>query len=509
MSFFFLVARAHRSLGFVASSSFQVRNLRSSFSSQRRFREPQSRCIITTCLRETAEQRNLTNILKEAYDDRDTDGVLEIMQASQIVEQLSNGDDTAAVANKLVTAAMNAADAKKNLVAILNAILASCCGALNDSVNNYPQISMAILDLIDRMHDADESTMIKPDLVTLSLVYYSLCHRSHQESAQLILERAERMSKKEAGSSRRRALAAERRKGSNIVLDVKEAENKLQSLYGPDIHILQETDDLIVFSKPSGQVCYHNRKTSAGKISASRKKKKGLAALAASDDDDNDGSKIDISLEDALLDMKFPLSTLNPVARGIVHRLDRGTSGCICLAKTNDAHMKLIASFFLRRASKKYLALVPLSSPLEREGVIDALVDGKSACSKYRVLSEYYGEGENQGAALLEVETYTGRKHQVRVHCSMMGNPIFLDPLYSPVQSPRRKLQKENERKKSQKADHSEVPKQCLPKVISDLGMTPQERFFLHAHTLSIPELNVDVQAPIPLWWPLDQLQSR
>jgi hypothetical protein len=94
--------------------------------------------------------------------------------------------------------------------------------------------------------------MIKPDIVTLSLVYYSLCNQSNQESAQLILERAQQMSKKAAGSQRRRALAAERRKGSNTTkLDAKEAEKQLQAIYGPDIHILHESDDLIVLSKPT------------------------------------------------------------------------------------------------------------------------------------------------------------------------------------------------------------------------------------------------------------------
>jgi 23S rRNA-/tRNA-specific pseudouridylate synthase len=343
------------------------------------------------------------------------------------------------------------------------------------------------------------------------------------------------MSKKAAGSSRRRALAAERRKGSNNnnAIDTKEAEKQLQSIYGPDIHILQETDDLIVFSKPAGQVCYHNRKTSAGKVSASRKKKK---SRGTSEDDNDDGSKIDISLEDAVLDLNFALSTLNPVARGIVHRLDRGTSGCICLAKTNEAHLKLVATFFLRRVKKKYLALVPLSSPAaaasaaaspldkDKEGVIDEFVDGKPALSKFRVVSIHDGgddgnQGEG-GVALLEVETLTGRKHQVRVHCSTIGHPLFLDPVYSSYQPPiptsRRKTRKETERKKRQKAENNnsgaEVSTQNdLPKAISDLAMTMipgQEKFFLHAKSLCIPEFDVDVEAPLPKFWTetLDQL---
>jgi len=68
---------------------------------------------------------------------------------------------------------------------------------------------------------------------------------------------------------------------------------------------------------------------------------------------------MDISLVDALLDIPISLSTLNPIAQGMVHRLDWGTSGTIVLAKTDEAHLRLVASFFLRRVEKKYLALVP------------------------------------------------------------------------------------------------------------------------------------------------------
>lgn len=488
-----------------------------------------------------SETNNLENTLKEAYNERDTDGVVDVIRANNILEQLSNNNgDAFAVADTLVSAAINSATSNKSLAAILNAQIASCCGDSNVSINNYPQIALAMLDLIDEMHNEDESTMIKPDLVTLSLVYYSLTHQQQPDqqeeipsAARMILERAQQMSKKAAGSSRRRALAAERRKGSNNknALDTKEAEKQLQSIYGEDIHILQETDELIVFSKPAGQVCYHNRKTSAGKVSASRKKKKSRGGT--SEDDNGDGSKIDISLEDAVLDLNFALSTLNPVARGVVHRLDRGTSGCICLAKTNDAHLKLIASFFLRRVTKKYLALVPLSSSsspspldIDKEGVIDEFVDGKPALSKYRVVSIQHdgGDDENQGddgVALLEVDTLTGRKHQVRVHCSTIGHPIFLDSLYSSYQPPiptsRRKTRKDTERKKRQTAENKNSGAEAstqnndLPKAISNMATTMipgQEKFFLHAKSLCIPEFDVNVEAPLPKFWTetLDQL---
>ena len=471
--------------------------------------------LSTTC---NDAETNLANMLREAYEDRETDSVQDTIRANQIVEQLSAKGDFDAVADELVTAAVEASSSNKSLAAILNAIIASCCNNSSGSINNCAQVALAILELIDEMHDEDETTMIKPDIVTLSLVYYSLINQSHEESAQLILERAEQMSKKAAGSSRRRALAAERRKGSNNTkLDSNEAEKQLQSIYGPDIYILHESDDLVVLSKPAGQVCYHTKKTSAGKINAKRKKMKKGAAQ------DDDGSKVDISLEDCLLDMNLSLSTVNPIARGIVHRLDRGTSGCICLAKSNEAHLKLIASFFLRRVTKKYLALVPSpsSSSFQEEGTIDALVGGKPATSKYRVVSTFHGdESSSQGVTMLEVETLTGRKHQVRVHCSEIGLPIIFDPLYSsfqpPVPASRRKTKKDLQRNKKWKADNgnAEDPgKSSLPKPISDIELTMipgQEKFFLHAQSLSIPEFEVDVQAPLPGWWreAVDQLEE-
>ncbi|KAL7434518.1 hypothetical protein ACHAXM_004785 [Skeletonema potamos] len=522
----FLTVRA-TNRGFLGyAAAFQV--IRNSSVSRSSFSPPQSLHHPSRCTQQhhmsaspiipcNDSETNLVNMLKEAYEDRETDGVQDIIRANQIIDQLSANGDADAVADELVTAAVEASNSNKSLAAILNGILGSCCGS-SSGLGGFPRVALAVLELIDEMHGEDESSMIKPDLVTLSLVYYSLCHQSLHQPAQLVLERAQQMSKKAAGSSRRKALAAERRKGSkNSVLDAKEAEKRLQALCGPDIHILYESSDLVVFSKPAGQVCYHNKKTSAGKISASRKKKK--KGTASDDDDDDDGSKIDISLEDSVLDLNFALSTVNPVARGIIHRLDRGTSGCVCLAKSNEAHMKLIASFFLRRVTKKYLALVQLSSSssLEQEGVMNALVDGKPAVSKYKVVNKYYaGDGTNQGVALLEVETLTGRKHQVRVHCSGIGHPIIFDPLYSsfepPVPASRRKTKKDFQRKRG-KGDNTEEHVLSLPKAITDLAMsmTPgQERFFLHAQTLSIPEFDVDVQAPLPTWWTetLDQLES-
>ena len=81
--------------------------------------------------------------------------------------------------------------------------------------------------------------------------------------------------------------------------------------------------------------------TSAGK----KKKKKGK---------NREPTDLDMSLVDALLHCNVVLSTLNPESQGLVHRLDRGTSGCILLAKTDEMHARAVAEFYCRNAKKTY-----------------------------------------------------------------------------------------------------------------------------------------------------------
>mmetsp|Transcript_4353 Transcript_4353/g.7756 ORF Transcript_4353/g.7756 Transcript_4353/m.7756 type:complete len:607 (-) Transcript_4353:55-1875(-) len=499
------------------------------------------------------ELSNLSEIIRESYDSGETDGVHHELSSNNILTKLSANLDAEEVANQLVGAAMEAAGKERGkLAAMINAIIASCCGGgdgddTTKTSQSHPQISLAILDIMDEMHAMDATTMITPDIVSLSLVYYSLLDQPQQQhdthefesESETILERAQRLAKKTAGSQRRKAIAAERRRGSNTNgMDAKEVENQLQSLYGPDIHILHETEDVIIIAKPAGMVTYHSKKTSAGKITSSRKKK-SRAANANGVDGGKDGAKrVDISLVDALLDVPFALSTLNPTARGIVHRIDRGTSGIIVLAKTDEIHLRLVALFFLRRVKKKYLALIPgcdesngmgggksedpnnnpLQLPMGSTGVIDTPVDGRPAHSTYKVVGEYGNQQQQSSspeAVLLEVQTVTGRKHQVRVHCASLGRPIFLDPLYSSSKAEEKPKAKEKGKKKKQPSSAMNADKSTptLPKVISDLlgdSNHDEERFFLHATSLSISELGISVTAPLPSWWidDIHQIQS-
>ena len=130
---------------------------------------------------------------------------------------------------------------------------------------------------------------------------------------------------------------------------------------------------------------------------------------------------------------------------GIVHRLDKDTSGCLVVAKTPDAQFKLGTAFAERKTAKTYLAIVRGEPPRpqgELAGMIGrhhvnrqkmALVErgGKEALTRYRVLGQ--GELTGRKVALLEVMIMTGRTHQIRVHMASIGLPVLGDELYGGV----------------------------------------------------------------------------
>jgi 23S rRNA-/tRNA-specific pseudouridylate synthase len=523
------------------------------------------------------ESRTLSEMMKESYRYGETDGVQDALKSNSILATLTTQHDANIVASLLIGAAIDAAGKDRGCLAgIINSLLASCCGDDEEDADDiherhsssvHPEISLAILNLVDEMHSEDSASMVTPDIVSLSLVYYALVNPTHirgdsqdvkfASQSRAILDRARRMAKKTAGSQRRRALASERRRGGNrgdsdTMIDARRTECDLQMLCGSDIRVLHETSDAIVISKPAGMVCYHAKQTGAGKITPSRRKKIRSTQDIATDPDTGDividggAMRVDISLVDALLDCSIALSTLNPAARGVVHRLDRGTSGCLVLAKTDDMHLRLVALFFLRRSEKKYFALVPgrstnhgsasdvvggeddgsriwrrnLPLSLGSSGVIDAPVDGRPARSSYRVTRVFGKEEQTSSlssssseALLLEVATLTGRKHQVRVHCASLGYPIFLDPLYALASIPGRSASRAGGKTKrwspSAVITHG-IAGPSLPRAIVYAAEMSkfQERFFLHSAHLSIREVGISANAPLPQWWldTMDQL---
>ena len=173
--------------------------------------------------------------------------------------------------------------------------------------------------------------------------------------------------------------------------------------------VLYEDSDLIVVNKAAGMVVHPGAGNSSG------------------------------TLVNALLAHCKDLSGIGGELRpGIVHRIDKGTSGVIVAAKNDRAHQSLAAQFSAHSIKRLYLALI-YGSPQEDSGKIDNIIGrhptdrlrrsgkarhGKHAVTRWRV-RERYGR-----ISLVELRLETGRTHQIRVHMSEAGYPLLGDPLY-------------------------------------------------------------------------------
>jgi len=132
---------------------------------------------------------------------------------------------------------------------------------------------------------------------------------------------------------------------------------------------------------------------------------------------------------------------------GIVHRLDKDTSGLMVAAKSEVAHTRLAADFAARRIGRTYFGIVwgvPLPpsgeiagnigrSPVNRKKMAVLARGGRTALTRYQVLREFHGI-----AAAIECRLATGRTHQIRVHLSERGHPLIGDPLYGSSRTGRR-----------------------------------------------------------------------
>ncbi|MBZ5592690.1 MAG: RluA family pseudouridine synthase [Acidobacteriia bacterium] len=213
--------------------------------------------------------------------------------------------------------------------------------------------------------------------------------------------------------------------------------------------VLYEDDDLVAIDKPAGMVVHSGAGVHSG------------------------------TLVNALLHRFASLSRSGGELRpGIVHRLDRYTSGVLLVAKTDAAHQCLAEQFASRRVEKTYLALVhgkvkldrgriekPITrDPRQRTRMTARLARGRSAWSEYRILRRF------ADFTFLEVRIGTGRTHQIRVHLASIGHPVVGDRLYG------------------------------APARIA--GQPTLTRYFLHAHRIRFEQPTtgepVTVESPLP-----------
>ena len=224
------------------------------------------------------------------------------------------------------------------------------------------------------------------------------------------------------------------------------------------INILYEDSSVVVIDKPSGMVVHPAHGNPSG------------------------------TLVNALLYHCKDLVGINGVLRpGIVHRLDKDTSGVMVVAKEDEAFRHLTKQFKNRTVGKTYLAIV-YGRFRQDEGLIDSAIGrhpserkrmstrtkkGRVAITRWKKVEEF------DSATLLEIFPQTGRTHQIRVHLSSIGHPLLGDPLYG--------------RKGRPGTIHDPLLKECVKRM---------NRQALHAHRLEFdhPRIGERVQfvAPIP-----------
>jgi len=253
------------------------------------------------------------------------------------------------------------------------------------------------------------------------------------------------------------------------------------------LDIVYEDDDLAVINKPAGMMVH--------------------AGAGATEGARNRGT-----LVNALLHHFASLSAVGGEMRpGIVHRLDKETSGLIVVAKNDQAHRTLAAQFARREVKKTYIALVhgwvqkdqgTIAASISRDRVrrtrmTTRLSGGREAVSHYqavRRIDSAYGK-----FTLIEVKIDTGRTHQIRVHMASLGHPVVGDRLYGATAELRRipRLAKTARPFGSAQGRRGETTVHTCPEAIS------LPRNFLHAAQLELDHprtgRKIALEAPLPV----------
>lgn len=182
------------------------------------------------------------------------------------------------------------------------------------------------------------------------------------------------------------------------------------------LEIVYEDSDIIVVNKPKGMTTHPAPGSPAG------------------------------TLVNALLARTTDLSGVGGVERpGIVHRLDKNTSGLIVVAKNDLAHTSLQDQIQKKTAARKYIALVWGDTKFEK-AVVDAPI-GRHSTDRKKMAVVTNGQARSamtdlavierlSGFTLLEASLRTGRTHQIRVHCAYIGHPVVGDPVYGGRRQP-------------------------------------------------------------------------
>lgn len=237
------------------------------------------------------------------------------------------------------------------------------------------------------------------------------------------------------------------------------------------LHVVYEDEDIAVIDKPAGMMVH--------------------AGAGATEGERNRGT-----LVNALLYRFGALSNVGGELRpGIVHRLDKNTSGLIVVAKNDSAHRKLAEQFAGRRVKKSYIALVhgwpnkdkgTIATSISRDAIRRSRMTtrrsgGREAVTHYEIQSRI--DSQYGKFALLKVKIETGRTHQIRVHLASIGHPVVGDALYG---APR------------------ELPGKSLPPL--SLG-----RNFLHAAELQLthPRTGESLHFSVPLPEQLEHFLAR
>ncbi len=214
--------------------------------------------------------------------------------------------------------------------------------------------------------------------------------------------------------------------GMTLEVDVPEASTKELLAEDIPLHVVYRDDDVIVIDKPAGLVTHpapgHQSGTLVNALLGMEAAESGLATS-----------------QQGLAASQRGLATAGGAERpGIVHRLDRDTSGLIVVARNDAAQLSLQAQLKARRVRKTYLALVGgvvdaqlgrIEKPIGRDPRnrmrMAVTAEGKPAVTGYRVRERF------REWTMLDLDLVTGRTHQIRVHLASIGHPVAGDPIYA------------------------------------------------------------------------------